>query len=250
MRDKPEIRVCLFCGGRPVTLEHVIPTWLHQAMGVTSRVELSMGTRQLRSGPRLDVKLRAICASCNGGWLSDLEREFGSLMTAAIHGRPVELDAEQQRTAALWAAKTWLLLELALEHDRGMAYRSSAIWPYLHAHREPPGHLQIWAGGLEPQDSTIAWAATQPIGDPVVGVVSAYAIGNLLFQIYSPASETGQPLPELLRMGIGPQLQPGLVALWPPEAAVVRLPPATRFNLEELDQFWVSGKRITPPVRR
>jgi hypothetical protein len=243
-------RTCLFCGGSPLTAEHVFPLWLHEVMGTSGHVKISMGSRVLRTGPRLDVKLRRVCRTCNNRWMSALEGDFQGLMAGAIHGRPTRLDAAAQRTVALWAAKTWILLELALAHDRGGAgYRSDATNHWLYAHREPPPYLQVWAGGLEPQSDTIAWAAMQPVGDPLIGVVGAFTVGLVFFQLYSPASETGIiRADEWLRLGIGPGLRQGLVPLWPVEEPVAALPPRLLFNLEELDRSWVSGKRITPPV--
>ena len=76
-QQSSEKRVCVFCGGTPVTLEHVWPRWVAAILADGGPVQVERGvddepaTWQQVS---LEVTIRRVCAICNNGWLSELEQ--------------------------------------------------------------------------------------------------------------------------------------------------------------------------------
>jgi hypothetical protein len=118
-------RVCVFCNGRPVTREHVIPAWIADAVRVdesgtfVGRVEsvrngVELPPRHLKSRKDLLSPIRVVCAECNGGWMSDLEGAVRPLLEPMIAGASqVCLTSDEQARVARWAAKKALLLGYA-----------------------------------------------------------------------------------------------------------------------------------------
>lgn len=72
----------MFCGGGPVTKEHVWPEWIGQELSKLSS-EPFRGTRgeggaATRWKTRtLDVTVRRFCKPCNSGWMSVIPRFLG-----------------------------------------------------------------------------------------------------------------------------------------------------------------------------
>jgi hypothetical protein len=195
-----------------------------------------MGQRQVRESSTLDLTLKAVCRSCNTGWLSDLETEFSSAMLPAIGGNPVSLDQQSQQMVATWAAKTWMLLEIALKFDRGWAFQGPGILPFLHRERRPPRELSVWLGGLVPGHSTLAWLTTMIVNEPPVGVITIFTIGNAVFHVYYPFPPVRHSL------AIGPNLRAGLTQIWPVAAERVDLPPISLFDIEDMNRMWRTGR--------
>lgn len=82
------MKVCVFCGDRGVTREHIISTVVQKRMQLT-RVEVEIGIREetgdgeFRNAHGLnEFVTRKVCAACNSGWMSQLEVDF---LAAAGH---------------------------------------------------------------------------------------------------------------------------------------------------------------------
>jgi hypothetical protein len=121
MPPKPQ-RLCIFCGGAPVTGEHIFPEWMHPLLAGTDnqRFEIS-GRLQYASRERRAAKLAisdrmrsnertyslqvpVVCKVCNSGWMSVLENENMSALTALIKGEDILLTPAQQLSLARWFA--------------------------------------------------------------------------------------------------------------------------------------------------
>ena len=62
-------------------------------------------------GDALSVIVKPVCAKCNGGWMSRLERDVVGFFGASFRGDDaVILDPSRQERLATWATKTALLL--------------------------------------------------------------------------------------------------------------------------------------------
>ena len=95
-------RACIFCGGTPVTKEHLVGRWavglLAKSNGTSSSAATSQraqqpgDTRQWRARA-IDRQARVVCEPCNSGWMSDLETAVSlSLDVSALDGRPLNPD--------------------------------------------------------------------------------------------------------------------------------------------------------------
>jgi hypothetical protein len=60
----------------------------------------------------MGVKINAVCAKCNEGWMHDLETEAEPILTPLIRdGTPVTLTVEDQRLMSTWGIKTAMVFE-------------------------------------------------------------------------------------------------------------------------------------------
>src|SRR4051812_863516 len=111
---------CIFCGGRPLTNEHVLAKWLAGPLGVQGNVrhvyseppDDAPPTREWRAGG-LDIKVKAVCGPCNEGWMNDLEGQVRPFLGPMIEGRAKNLSPTDCQALTSWLLKTVLMLQLA-----------------------------------------------------------------------------------------------------------------------------------------
>lgn len=148
---------CIFCGGPGLTKEHVLPDWLKAIFprqptdththGNAAYIDLpSVGyvplpSRRRRQGQVGTRQVRVVCRSCNGGWLSRLEKETKPLLTQLIHGRRFTLQPDDQRLVASWIAKTCMTAEYIEPNE--VSIPQSERTSISHT-LEPPPHWSIW----------------------------------------------------------------------------------------------------------
>jgi hypothetical protein len=102
---------CIFCGGAPLTREHLWPDWLRRELGAVGRSahrleqdEDGLETRDVAfETPPFTQQVRAVCAPCNNGWMSELEAAAKPILLPLIEGRGGVLDCSEQRIVATWA---------------------------------------------------------------------------------------------------------------------------------------------------
>ena len=125
--QKKRPRVCLFCGVALTGVrsqEHVFPKWLLDELGIrdkqVSAVHLfrpPSGVSDVRVVSSRDLVLENIregrlCATCNNGWMSDLEQGCREVLLALVQARgsPKDLSEQECLRVARWAAKTAYVL--------------------------------------------------------------------------------------------------------------------------------------------
>jgi hypothetical protein len=90
MSDK---KVCIFCGGVGGNKEHIVGKWILNDLGLYStRTRLGFGN-QVKTGemdeidearPLGSFATNAVCASCNNGWMSQLESAVRPLLSPLL----------------------------------------------------------------------------------------------------------------------------------------------------------------------
>lgn len=215
-------RTCVFCGGTPVTREHVWPRW---ARTLWAREGPLPHFQQVAQDDRDDVErawrreacsttVSAVCQRCNNGWMSALEQQAKAMLEPMLHGRGRVLHAGGQRTLAAWALKTAMMIE----HTHGAARHviGPADYGRLMAQGEPSEHVLIWMAAYAGEHIAMgrmygldADMATGP--DPDRGSRDIWGATIMfcpvVFQLF------GSDIPELLE---GVQLNaPGCHPLWP-----------------------------------
>lgn len=103
-------RVCIFCGGTPVSDEHVFPLWLveilHRLGASYDRTRRTMGSKPSEhtfQTPVIEVTARRVCERCNNRWMSDIEKAAAPILSPLVQGQAVVLSPEDQEVATLWA---------------------------------------------------------------------------------------------------------------------------------------------------
>jgi hypothetical protein len=114
----------MFCGRTPLTKEHVVGEWSSRFADFDHRSIVQLcdregETRDIREwrARAYDRQARVVCASCNSGWMSDLETRVSPLLVPdRLDGRLLSHD--EQELLATWAMKTALVLNAAETPDR------------------------------------------------------------------------------------------------------------------------------------
>src|SRR4051794_130046 len=104
-------RICLFCGGTPVTREHLWPDWLRRKVQIAipfpHHIEEEVDGTPTRDisfeHPPYDQQVRAVCATCNNGWMSHVEETAKPILEPLLEWRGRVLHRRLQRELATWA---------------------------------------------------------------------------------------------------------------------------------------------------
>lgn len=171
---------CVFCGSlSPLTREHVIGAWVSKigldpepvphAAGPLNRLPREMGTR-----PPYQQTVKNFCASCNNGWMSQLETVAQRVLKPLILGEPGTIAAEDQAAVAMWAQKTVLTAMLVSSEEQRAGGYGLPLSEYqaLYAGREqvrPLGATQFWVGRYDGDPGYWAIRAT-PVAVRISGV--------------------------------------------------------------------------------
>lgn len=156
-------RPCVFCGSTAgITYEHVWPRWLraHATDVAAERYTHTSGFGRTAAdafteaptvvvrqpGPVFNMRARAVCRECNGGWMNTLEqRAMPLLLDMAASGRPdaiIKLTSDQAATVASWAIKTAWMRE---ESEPGLRATTQEMRQALRLDGMPPKYSKVWA---------------------------------------------------------------------------------------------------------
>jgi hypothetical protein len=151
------VRTCIFCA-RPgkLTNEHVLPFWLGNAGGTGTMAYLRERGgpdyepwQHARMGKPRDLQAKAPCASCNNGWMNDMDRALGILGPQLVRGKRVRLTKGKQAALATWAAKFALMQQRLYPKDSRFVIPDED-YARFYAERQPSELMLVWAGYMEP----------------------------------------------------------------------------------------------------
>jgi hypothetical protein len=242
-------RQCIFCQLAQVSDEHVFGRWVSRMFADGAPFTLTKKPGRSGSGLQtINVKCRAACRRCNGGWMSRSESEAKTLLSPMIRGEAIEWDTARQARVARWVFKTALML------DRSSL--ASQVAPphhftFLFKQRSPPGSVTIYLARYFPDD-----------GEERIGVIGSsyrptspdphlypdpyeitFSIGQAVFQVFG---HSGTAPVEIHSAG---ERESGLVVpmidvfrqLWPIRTGGFAWPPAgghlTTHNLQVVARF-------------
>lgn len=117
---------CIFCGGTPLTGEHIWSDWLKKYLPRDMRVYSMLraevrdiaakGRTSTRGGDVHHRKVKCVCErNCNNGWMRELENRVEPIVAQLLGGGEIRLTEEMQRTLAGWVA----LKAIVAEYDVG-----------------------------------------------------------------------------------------------------------------------------------
>lgn len=118
-REREAVPDCWFCDQpKGKTREHIFPRWLTGEMGeretdvTPTRLELVTGkTASTTKRPLAGLVARGICATCNNGWMSQLEEQVRPHLMDKPRPSPMSEDAAY--VLARWFAKTAAVLNVS-----------------------------------------------------------------------------------------------------------------------------------------
>lgn len=246
-------RGCIFCGGKPLSKEHVIAQWIGGVLhsmewsdhtpappeaewGTRYRFGDGAATRERRHrapGNRPTVEVNCVCIPCNTGWMSALEGQASPFLEPMIRGTHIRMDDAAQLLIATWAVKTVFVLEfmrreliVATAHDR---------YVLMTEHRPPTTFRVRLAAVADPAVQPLRLqtyvATTHPPDGPSDILCSTVLIGHLAVQVWGGH---GAGTVDLKASGtvIG-----DAVMIWPPVAIGAPWPPSRPITEEQMEEF-------------
>jgi hypothetical protein len=225
-----------------VTREHVWPDWFRRFTGEIGvpfphdqQTEVDGESERYKEweAPPFSLTVRAFCAPCNNGWMSELEDRAKNLILPFFDSWGRSWHRRQQRDLATWA----LLRAIVLDQTHP---ESAAIPPrvveHLYRERRPPEELKIWLAACNPelvalysyQGIEFSRAdATEPPGESTVHIVT-FTMGPLVFHLGGTVLDDFTYFDDI----VFPQLD------------VVRLWPYSRGQLEFAPRRIMSGRTL------
>ncbi|HLF70685.1 MAG TPA: hypothetical protein VI759_00825 [Dehalococcoidia bacterium] len=234
---------CIFCGGKPVTNEHLFPKWMtaviksHPRAG-NAPVNFShlMGTTTIQGtktrrweASGMDTKTRCVCKPCNEGWMGNIEDNARPYLTSMItSGKRVTLTKDIRQKIATWAALKAMIAK-TLGHPVSPASKHWRDWMYKE-HSAPP-EWNVWLASYVGRVSSFYECADvrsplAPGDNPFAGVVFDMLIGYLQIKVFGAD-------------GVPGELRPGLaLRIWPKRPTAVVWPPPGGFADDLIGWYW------------
>jgi hypothetical protein len=220
---------CVFCGGTPVTREHLWPDWLRREVEIRQsfghRIEQEadgVETRDITfTTPPFNQVVKAVCASCNGGWMSTIEANAKPILQDLSYAKGRTLDPDDQRKLANWASLKACVFDELHPNERAVPVEHrQRLYTYKHS---PATGVAVWLGTYEALEvGHYAYQALKvgrdSLPDPEEPNIYTVTItaGALIVQV------AGSLLPELSFDDLD----------FPPELHVAKIWPANENNVE------------------
>jgi hypothetical protein len=213
-----------------LTKEHLWPDWLRRYVNDSTKwnwrlvddVDGEISQELDFTRRAYEQQVRAVCADCNGGWMSEIEAAAKPILISLLEETSCSLKLEAQETLATWALLKAIMFDelhrrerVVLAEHRAYLYERRAVpsvgaWAWLAAYdAEQIGHyayqglLLMESGDTAPVDPT-AYAVTLSAGSVVLQVAGT----------------------SLASLSLGESLDPyaGVVRIWPASAPVEHRP--------------------------
>lgn len=168
---------CPFCGGKPPTIEHVIPNWLGQILPVLGEDgpaagyamgKIDMATpddmqffvkRFPKGNHKTPVEVRRPCVSCNTGWMHRLENQARPWLEPMILGNGrVRIPVFGCRWVATWAVKTSMMYRYS---DSPPVESPEDRLQWLFKHKTPPPGSSVFLGRARFDGPDAMWARAE-----------------------------------------------------------------------------------------
>jgi hypothetical protein len=246
---------CIFCGGRPLTREHIWADWCRAYLPRTlpfyhsNRIILNEDSTQTHSPKKISgdpksKRLRIVCDTCNNGWMSGLQNGTKAILIPLLQGRQIALSEARQRQLAAWVAMTVICAEYLQPASVSIPVTARR---WLLTNRTPPDNMRVWIGNFDRQKWKADWAhnslrvsqnegrfpwTINPDGTPRPNTqTTTYVAGKLYIHVFTC------PFPEILYSTklTGP-IDRALVQIWPiiPRLIAWKLPKLTDREADQL----------------
>ena len=229
------MRQCLFCDQRANTREHLLPDWLLEHFRHTKRrvmMAFDLEGRHVRGiSITPGMRVKAVCAACNWGWMNMLEIASKPVLGSILHDIATPIDLLQQATIARWALKTSMVMEFIASHVHPFYTRAER--EQLRTSSEIPRNTYVWlARYVGEYDLAYVgmhlWNNIPADPNTIHCFVNTIAFGYLAIQVFSAHVPAGHP-PANVPSFIAPW-QKLLMQVWPTEKHTISWPPELTFS--------------------
>jgi hypothetical protein len=199
---------------------------------------LNQSPRKIPVGNPLAMNVRDICATCNNGWMSELEMDAKRVLTPAILGEPTIIAANDQAIVAAWGHKTALVnMRVSSEDQRGKGYGLPVSEYFdvfnMRASKTPPAKTQFWIGRYTGRRLRIGVCVTpmevKVLGLPDSGMPHAYVMTIVVGELLLQGIRFTTP-------GLDPEVSPmeGFTRIWPATGKPMEWPSNSSVNHDKL----------------
>lgn len=236
---------CIFCGSRPVNREHIFSrAWIRELMPSVQPLR-HRHIRQGAEGASLhdiwwqkheaDLVVKCVCATCNSGWMSDIDEAAKPLATQMALGVTTVLETVAKQLAlARWMTKVAFMFD----QTQARPLVDSGDHHGFYETMRPPPSSMIWLGRALPPDGMFSAggrthglrletgdaAETPTAADAANLYLCTVHINQLLFQVFiaRPESPDGIHVDRASEGRFVRTLWPTsfVKVVWPPEGAV------------------------------
>ena len=237
-------RTCIFCGLTADSREHLLPEWLQglfesEEQHVYWREVGGQKTSWKKKG--FTEKTKVVCASCNHGWMSQLETVAKEVLSPAIARSmvPWRFDLQSQWVAAEWATKT----SYVFQGQNQIAPPSRPM--LLRMNGKPAPQVSVFLGShyralRDPGNSVYMqkpiqafWEGNDPETAQEFGYLCFLAIGGVSFLIVEHRFD------EYIEIVLGEQTSKMFDKIWPRSTREVHWPPEALMDLELIEPFFL-----------
>lgn len=176
---------CIFCGGEgKLSKEHIWPVWMHEYLYRQGDGGHSRGSNTFYDKKKVDsnifkrqghlstIRIRAVCQSCNSGWMNELEQEVRPILEKILNSEEILISKEQQQVLSRWIAVKSIVGEFA---EKEINVTPESDRRALMEMKVVPEYFAIYIG-VNGSESDTAWVrnsntlALSPTGpDPEIG---------------------------------------------------------------------------------
>jgi len=152
----------VFCKKQPpdvlITKEHLFADWLRELFPRSPDTTHTLGIKewatthdvkelhQNAQGHSGTKKIRHVCKTCNGTWMSNrVEESTMAILTDLINGNKTDVNHEMMALLATWSTKTVMTAEW-VHPTRSVIHQSERTW--LKEKLSPPEGWCVWIGTL------------------------------------------------------------------------------------------------------
>lgn len=152
---------CIFCGNTGMSKQHIWTDWMndyvtrqdnHQNMKLESFLNLTPDSvkgyasdpvKKIHQGSLGSRKLRKVCESCNGGWMSVIENASRTTILSLWDQQEMTLTRSQQLELVAWVTIMTMVGEFT---DPPMRAIPAKERQYFLVNQLPPSDWNIWIG--------------------------------------------------------------------------------------------------------
>src|SRR5712692_317276 len=242
------MRQCIFCREPANSREHLWPEWTLNILKPKG-IRGQLGANEIRTQSAL--KVRTVCATCNGGWMSNLETAIKPILEPLMRDKSTNLDASQQEAIAAWSLKTAMVLDSTTRSVRRLFYTQNER-EELKTSRTISFSTMVWLGRYIGQRvigaNSLDTSYKLPDSAVCQGRITTLHLGCLLTQVM-----TVHVAPRRAKEIIGINPSEGawehfLITVWPTSGCSVYWPPVLAFDdsktitdISTLSERWQLG---------
>lgn len=244
-------RFCIYCGGSPLTKEHLYAAWLRPYVPVRTLHSHGIEAHNLwrhkpektvswRAGDSHSRTIRVVCKTCNEGWMSNIQQSAKPYLIPILTNSAARLTRVAQKTLAGWAAMMVMTGEFI---DREMIAIPQSERDHLRTTKLPPKGWRIWLASHTEGEGLYLWThhvmsltdgpaiSAEPDGSrPPNTQTTTICVGQNLF-VYAMSGGVAEPI--IRRWNFPKTIKPLMLQIWPAAAVSLSWPPARRLATRE-----------------